>query len=62
MDNTKNFTVRLPLELNEAIEIRCAVSRRKKNAEIIYMLEQFLHRTEEANLRAAALGRTASSP
>lgn len=44
----KPFTVRLPEELLNLLEQRCATNQRKRNDEIIFILRQVLSSSEDS--------------
>lgn len=47
---TRAFSLRLPEEIDKQIEQRARISRRSKNAQIVYMLETLLDRQVKDDL------------
>ena len=43
-EDTKAFTVRMPIELARQVDSRADINRRSRSAEVIYLVEQALDR------------------
>jgi hypothetical protein len=55
-EKLKAFTIRIPADLHDQIQARADINRRKKNAEIIAMLEETIDTSVERDLKLARSG------